>query len=74
MIGRARELVARLVDHLPPAAVDADAELGQDRLRQHQPGERQREGDDDEVGEVGQDVPQDDAQCRETPSARAAAT
>ena len=61
MIGRARELVARLVDHLAPAAVEADAEIGQDRLRQHQRRERQREGDDDEVGDVGQDVAPDDA-------------
>ncbi len=64
MIGRARELVAGLVDHLAPAAVEPDAEIGQDRLRQHQPGEGQREGDDDEVGEIGQDVAHDDAACR----------
>ena len=59
--GRARQLVARLVDHLPPAAVDADAEIGQDRLRQHQAGEGQGEGDDHEMGDVGQDVAHDDA-------------
>ena len=36
-------------------------------------GERQREGDDDEMGDVGQDMAADDVRS-ETPSARAAAT